>query len=121
MLQEHRLPRARGRGTGTGTAAVPATPAAPATRDPLQAQDVPVRRRHLRRYMHIHLYIKSCMDTIQYMHAKSFLSLPSFPCTTPDREHDACERMFVRIVRVRHARFATADVRARCTMHGRRS
>jgi hypothetical protein len=51
VLQEHRLPRARGRGTGTGTAAVPATPA---TRDPLQAQDVPVRRRHLRRYMHIH-------------------------------------------------------------------
>jgi hypothetical protein len=33
MLQEHRLPRARA--------------AAAASRDPLQAQDVPVRRRHL--------------------------------------------------------------------------
>lgn len=41
MLQEHRLPRAR--------AGRPAAAAAP--RDPLQAQDVPVRRRHLHAHM----------------------------------------------------------------------
>jgi len=60
MLQEHRLPRARGGGTATATAAAP--------RDPLQAQDVSVRRRHLHTYVRIHLSIYKVKG---YIHAKT--------------------------------------------------
>jgi len=68
MLQEHWLPRARGGGTSTATA-TPAGRAAAAPRDPLQAQDVSVRRRHLHTYVRIHLSIYKVKG---YIHAKTF-------------------------------------------------
>ena len=58
MLQEHRLPPAR-----AGAAAAP--------RDPLEAQDVPVRRRHLR------VHVSRKLEPIR-ARAKSFLSFLFF-------------------------------------------
>jgi len=111
MLQEHRLPRARGGGTATATAtATPSARAAAAPRDPLQAQDISVRRRHLHTYIYTYTYMSTypCIKSIiKDIHAITFYLCPFFSRDRGDMTHaKRLDRMI---------RFATTVDGAPCT------